>query len=502
VVVRVLTAATNSIGAVPVDVEVQVTESNKDGKFFFSIVGLGDVAIRESRDRISSAIKSSGFRLPKKILVNLAPAELKKEGAAFDLPIALGILVGSNQINPILLKDTYFFGELSLDGRVKSVRGAVALAIEALNRKIKRVVCPIENLKESFLVKELSVCGVDTLTSCINEKFTVDIYDSNPEKSFASKTIFDVFGQKIAKRALIIAAAGGHNILMKGPPGCGKSMLAERFPTLLPKLSRTELLETLKIHSLSREPLEKILNGARPFRSPHHTVTDVGLTGGGNPLRPGEITLAHNGVLFLDELPEFRRSAIEALRSPLERQSVSITRAKARETFPSSFQLLAAMNTCPCGKSKKDCRCAPYQREAYINKISQPILDRIDIHVSLDPVNVEDIINMKLTSENKEKENIIATSKIFSARRIQLQRSRKLNSKIQNSDFLLEKYLTPGSKSLLRKAVNSFSISARSYYKILKVSRTIADMEESAEIQEAHLAEAVSLRFSEQENLE
>ncbi len=499
--VRVKTCAVSGIDAASVDVEVDV----RGGEPKFTIIGLGDGAIRESRDRVISAIRQSGFFLPRIILVNLAPAEMKKEGSSFDLPIALGILAASGQINPKRLKDIAIYGELSLDGSVKSVRGALSMAIRAIEDGAQEVFVPSGNCQETSLVSGSSIVGVASLVDLV---MYLNGHKSLPPSPVASdeleqpqpsKYISEVWGQVSAKRALMIAAAGGHNILMIGPPGCGKSMLSERFSSLLPPLSRAEMLETVKIHSIAGSSVAPLLAGERPFRAPHHVVSDVGLIGGGTSPKPGEITLAHHGVLFLDEFPEYRRSALESLRAPLEAGKVQITRAKQSVVFPSRFQLIAAMNPCPCGRlgiqaksGQKPCLCSRPAIEAYLRKLSQPILDRIDLHVELEAVPFSVLVN-RSESNMEGKENELR-GKVFRARDRQLNSTGKLNSLLSSSELGERLPINPGVSELLEAASKKTALSARGFVRVLRVATTIADLEGADEVKKLHVAEALSFR--------
>ena len=495
------TNAIVGVDAVPIQVEVEV----RKGKPYFTVIGLGDTAVRESRDRITSALRHSGFRIPEQILVNLAPAELKKEGGGFDLAIAVGILVASNQIPRKNLEATTFFGELSLDGNVRPVRGILALTINAAERGMENVVVPIANIREASLISAVNIIPITHLTQLAEENWKERQSSKyTPRQLSISESrsgIHDVIGQSIAKRASILAACGGHNLLFIGPPGCGKSMLAERFESLLPQLSSEEMRTAIRIHSIMGLPIENLLGGERPFRSPHHSVTEAGLVGGGSPPRPGEITLAHHGILFLDELPEFRRSALESLRGPLERGKVHVVRAKGRMSFPASFQLIAAMNPCPCGRRGNvinPCTCSTTTINNYVKKISQPILDRIDMHVELDPVPVEALLqggrNVDTVIDTETDDPKLLRARIQKVQDRQLERFGKMNSQLSTEELAESVVLSTKSQSLLENACNRIGLSARGYFRVLRVARTVADWEESEEVSSRHIAEAISYR--------
>lgn len=494
--VRVATSAITGIDAISIDVEVRIRNQSKPS---FNIIGLGDNAVREARDRVISAIKFAGFSVPDGILVNLAPAEVKKEGASFDVPIALGIIAGSEQINPACLDGRAFHGELALDGRIKPIRGGVALTVEAVRAKLSEIVVPLANRPEAKLIPGIRVIGVESLpelTAYLNGEIEPEQDNEMlPCVPRQVRRLSEVWGQDVAKRALLVAAAGGHNLLMIGPPGCGKSMLAERFPSILPPLTTAERLETVKVHSIAGYGLNGLLAGERPFRNPHHVISEAGLVGGGSQPRPGEISLAHNGVLFLDEFPEYRRSVIEALRSPIETGFVLVSRAKSSQKFPASFQLLAAMNPCPCGRlgaGGQKCSCSQSAISKYLQKLSQPILDRIDIHVELEAVPFSVI-----SGENKE---MVDNSEqrwrqsVLQARERQQSRSGHNNSQLLLS--VLKRYIniSPSSRKLLEESTRKFGISARGFVRILRVALTIADLDGEEQVAEHHISEALSYR--------
>jgi magnesium chelatase family protein len=493
---RTKTSAVAGIDGCSVDVEVTV----RDGQPRFVIIGLGDSAVRESRDRVLSALKQSGFSIPDQILVNLAPAELKKEGASFDLPMAVGILVASRQIKVEKLAARAFYGELSLDGRIKPVRGMVALAIDARRAGIMELVVPAQNYHEASLIYGPRIVAVKSLSELVRYlEGRIEIEMPSIDAPVAKGTrlhISDVWGQESAKRALLIAAAGGHNVLMIGPPGCGKSMLAERFQSLLPALDESSMLEAVRIHSIAGLPIESILAGEPPYRAPHHVVSDAGLIGGGGHPRPGEISLAHRGVLFLDEFPEFRRSALEGLRAPLESGQVRISRAKSSLVFPARFQLIAAMNPCPCGRAGVPgvrCGCSRGAIQGYLKKLSQPILDRIDLHVDLEAVPLTLLVE-RGTNSSSTTTSCDFRERVAAARWRQLEREGCLNGELAGVKVSAAKSIRPQAVRLLERAAAKANLSARGYIRIMRVAITIADLATSEEVIEEHVAEALSYR--------
>lgn len=480
--------------AIPVEVEVSV----RDGQPRFTILGLGGAAVRESRERIVSALESAGFSAPQVILVNLAPAEVRKDSACFDLPVALALASSLGAIPQEMLHRVAACGELSLLGDVKPTAGVAAHALSAARQGLEAILVPEQNGVEAAVVEGIRVIGIKTLSQAIRilKGAEVPHYVAKPQPIRVEKrpSIDDVIGQQAAKRALAIAAAGGHNILMIGPPGCGKSMLAERLASLLPPLDCEQILEVVQIHSVANQATDSILAGVRPFRTPHYVISDAGLVGGGSGPRPGEVSLAHRGVLFLDEFPEFRRSAVEALRSPMETGSVQIARARASVSFPARFQLVAAMNPCPCGRFGSGigvCRCSHHAVRDYLAKLSQPILDRIDLHVELDAVPVDDLVwNKPAGTSNAAR---IADT-VAKARQRQIQRSGVLNSETSDSVIRGGSNITDGARLLLAEAVKRIGISARGFTRVLRVARTISDIAGEDVITEEAIAEAISYR--------
>lgn len=501
---KVLSASVIGIDAHTVEVEVDITSR---GLPHFSMVGLPDAAVKESRDRVRAALKNIGFNFPlKQITVNLAPADLKKEGSSFDLPIAVGIIAAEGILGSDSVDGYLFTGELSLDGRLKPIKGALSMALRAKDLGLKGLILPEENASEAAVVKNIAIFGVKSLPevidflrdSSLRKPFDVDVQKAMEENSIYEDDFFEVKGQEHAKRALEVAASGGHNVAMIGPPGSGKTMLARRLSTILPGMTFDEALETTRIHSvvgLLRDG--QSLLAIRPFRSPHHTISDVALVGGGQIPKPGEVSLAHNGVLFLDELPEFKRNVLEVLRQPLENGEVTVSRAVASITYPASFMLVAAMNPCPCGylgDSRHQCTCTPSQIHRYRHRVSGPLFDRIDIHIEVPAVPYKEL-STEYSGERSEE----IRRRVITARHIQLKRfseDRKIYSNGQMKTRHIKKYcrLKPEAQTLLEVAMHKLALSARAYTRILKLSRTIADLEASEEIHPHHISEAIQYR--------
>lgn len=501
--IKVFGAAVQGISATLITIEVNCSRGIK-----FLVVGLPDVSVKEGHERIVSAINENGFKFPRKqIVINMSPADIRKEGSAYDLPLAIGILAASESIKPDKLADYIMMGELSLDGKILPIKGALPIAIMAKENGYKGFILPRENAKEAAVVEGIDVYGVESIsevTGFMNGELELEKTFVDIEKEFHQNQLLfeydfsDVKGQESVKRALEVAAAGGHNIIMIGAPGSGKSMMAKRMPSILPPFTTDEALETTKIHSVAGKLEDNIsIMTHRPFRAPHHTISNVAMVGGGAFPQPGEISLAHNGVLFLDELPEFNRSVLEVMRQPLEDRAITISRARFSIDYPASFMLVSAMNPCPCGyynHPDRECVCKPGTVQKYLNKISGPLLDRIDIHIEIVPVPFEKISERSLSENSKE-----ISKRVIKARKIQIERFKDTPGVYNNAQMnskLLNKYAVPDEAGLrlLKTAMERLSLSARAYDRILKVSRTIADLDDSKDIKSIHIAEAINYR--------
>jgi len=501
--VKVYAAAVQGISATLVTIEVNCTKGIQ-----FFMVGLPDVAVRESHERIISALQFNGYKFPhNRIVINMAPADVKKEGSAYDLPLAIGVLAAAEQIDFSRLEQFMVMGELSLDGSLQPIKGVLPIAIKAKEDGFKGIILPKQNAREAAVVNDLLVYGVENIKEVIQfidgkKEIEPTLVDTQKEfydlQQFFEYDFSEVKGQENVKRALEVAAAGGHNLIMIGPPGSGKSMLAKRLPSVLPPFTLHESLETTKIHSVAGKINRNTsLMAQRPFRSPHHTISDVAMVGGGAFPQPGEISLAHNGVLFLDELPEFNRSVLEVLRQPLEDRKINISRARFTIDYPAGFMLIASMNPCPCGyynHPERACLCSPGSVQKYMNRISGPLLDRIDIQIEIVPVPFEKISEQRLSESSKE-----VRLRVMKARSVQEKRfnaHKGIYCNAQMTTRLLHKYAIPNDEGLLllKNAMQRLNLSARAYDRILKVSRTIADLDSSENIQPPHLAEAIHYR--------
>ena len=505
--IKTFGSAVYGIKATTITIEVNATQ----GINFF-LVGLPDSAVKESQQRIESALQTHGYRMPgKKVVINMAPADIRKEGSAYDLPLAIGILAASEQMNNTGLERCIIMGELSLDGAIQPVKGALSIALQAKKEGFTTCIFPKQNAREAAVVDGIDVYGANSIKEVIDffegkeglERVSIDLDSEFLHTHEYEADFVDVKGQENVKRAMEISAAGGHNIILIGPPGAGKTMLSKRLPSILPPLTLEEALETTKIHSVAgKTGKDAALITRRPFRSPHHTISDVALVGGGSFPQPGEISLAHNGVLFLDELPEFKRTVLEVMRQPLEDRVITISRARFAVEYPASFMLVASMNPCPCGfynHPEKKCVCAPGYVQKYLNRISGPLLDRIDLHIEVVPVPFD-----KLSEKRASEPSSVIRERVMTSRNAQKERYASypgIHCNAQINAKMMRKYcaIDAAGQSIMKTAMQKLGLSARAYDRILKVSRTIADLDASQDIQAYHLAEAIQYRSLDRE---